>query len=80
VGITRSALANYETNRTTPKRSVLRQICQRLGVSENALVEGNAQDITDLLGALGHIPIKGIHRLAMICFPFPKREGWDGAV
>ncbi len=53
VGITRSALANYETNRTVPKRSVLRQICQRLGVSENALVDGEAQDIPDLLGALG---------------------------
>lgn len=53
MGITRSALANYETNRTVPKRSVLRQICQRLGVSENALIDGDAKDLPDLLGALG---------------------------
>lgn len=53
VGLTRSALANYETGRTVPKRSVLRQICQRLGISESALIEGKAQDITDLLGSLG---------------------------
>lgn len=53
VGLTRAALANYETGRTTPKRSVLRRICQRLGISESALIQGEAQDMTDLLGSLG---------------------------
>ncbi len=53
VGLTRSALANYETGRTIPKPSVLRQIAQRLGVSENLLIDGIARDHIELLASLG---------------------------
>lgn len=53
VGITRSALANYETGRTKPKPSVLRQICQRLGVSEGALLSGEATSFRELASLLG---------------------------
>lgn len=53
IGLTRSALANYETGRTAPKRSILRKICQRLGISESALIDSEAHDYTDLLGAMG---------------------------
>lgn len=53
IGITRSALANYETGRTTPKPSVLRSICQKLGISESVLRSGEASTFDDLAGAVG---------------------------
>lgn len=40
VGLTRSALANYETERTTPKPSVLRKISAKVGISEDFLLDG----------------------------------------
>lgn len=52
-GITRSALANYELNRTRPKRSVLEKIARAGGVSWVALSEGNASDLEELLTMLG---------------------------
>lgn len=53
VGLTRAALANYETGRTIPKKSVLRQVCHRLGVPESVLVEGVVEDADDMLLAMG---------------------------
>ncbi|WP_367278467.1 helix-turn-helix domain-containing protein [uncultured Amaricoccus sp.] len=53
VGITRSALANYETGRTQPKPSVLRQISQRLGIPESALLSGDAGSFRELASLLG---------------------------
>ena len=53
VGITRSALANYETGRTRPKPSVLRQICQKVGVSEKVLLTGEVTEFDELAAALG---------------------------
>ncbi|WP_165455705.1 helix-turn-helix domain-containing protein [Paracoccus subflavus] len=53
VGITRSALANYETGRTKPKPAVLRQICQKLGISEALLPQGRLSNLGDLVAALG---------------------------
>mgnify|MGYP005853738515 CR=1 FL=1 len=53
VGITRSALANYETGRTKPKPSVLRQICQSLGLSESALLTGEAGSFRELASLVG---------------------------
>ena len=53
IGITRSALANYETGRTTPKPSVLRNICQKLGISESVLKTGEVSAFDDLAGAVG---------------------------
>lgn len=53
VGITRSALANYETGRTRPKPSVLRQICQKAGVPEKFLLTGEVTEFDELAAALG---------------------------
>ena len=53
VGITRSALANYETGRTTPKISVLRKITQRLGIAEEILLKGVSESLEDFADALG---------------------------
>lgn len=40
VGLTRSALANYENGRTLPKPSILRQISMKAGISDDFLVSG----------------------------------------
>jgi transcriptional regulator with XRE-family HTH domain len=44
VGLTRSALANYETGRTTPKPSLLREISLKLGISEDFLLSGRVRN------------------------------------
>lgn len=52
-GITRSALANYELNRTRPKRHILEKIANAGGVSWLALSDGTASDLDELLTMLG---------------------------
>lgn len=48
VGLTRSALANYENGRTSPKPSVLRQIALRAGVSDDFLLSGQIRNEYEL--------------------------------
>lgn len=48
VGLTRSALANYENGRTSPKPSVLRQIALRAGVSDEFLLSGRVRNEYEL--------------------------------
>jgi transcriptional regulator with XRE-family HTH domain len=48
VGLTRSALANYENGRTHPKPSILRQISQRAGLSDNFLLSGQVRNEYEL--------------------------------
>lgn len=52
IGITRSALANYETGRTNAKAKVIRQIAVKLDVSEGFL-QGNDVLPSDLAKTLG---------------------------
>lgn len=53
VGLTRSALANYETGRTRPKPSVVRRISEASGLPLSALTGGEVRDFSELAGALG---------------------------
>lgn len=48
VGLTRAALANYETGRTTPKPSVLRAISEKLGLSDDFLKFGGFRNEYEL--------------------------------
>ncbi len=48
VGLTRSALANYENGRTHPKPSILRQISQRAGISDDFLLSGQVRNEYEL--------------------------------
>lgn len=48
VGLTRSALANYENGRTAPKPSILRQISERAGVSDSFLLSGEVRNEYEL--------------------------------
>lgn len=53
VGITRSALANYELERTRPKREIILRIAEAAGVAPTAIVEGTVADLDELLTMLG---------------------------
>lgn len=58
VGLTRSALANYENGRTVPKPSVLRQISQRVGMPDDFLLSGqvrNEYELNRLVAGRGFI-------------------------
>ncbi len=44
IGLTRAALANYETGRTMPKRAMIRAISQRLGLSDDYLLSGEVRN------------------------------------
>lgn len=48
VGLSRSALANYENGRTPPKASVLRQISLKAGVSDDFLLSGHVRNEYEL--------------------------------
>lgn len=48
VGLTRSALANYENGRTVPKPSILRKISERAGVSDSFLLSGEVRNEYEL--------------------------------
>ncbi len=48
VGLTRSAVANYETERTTPKPSILKDISRKLGISEDFLLTGRVRNECEL--------------------------------
>lgn len=48
VGLTRSALANYENGRTVPKPSILRQISSRAGISDDFLLSGQVRNEYEL--------------------------------
>lgn len=55
IGLTRSALANYETGRTMPKRAVIKEISRRLGMSDDYLISGQVRNEFELNRALtGH--------------------------
>jgi len=62
VGLSRSAVANYETGRTTPKPSVLRKISLAMGVEPKLLSDGLITDPSDLFAALG-LPRDGSDQL-----------------
>lgn len=48
VGLTRAALANYETGRTKPKPSVLREVSRKLGLSDDFLLSGQVRNEYEL--------------------------------
>lgn len=48
VGISRAALANYETGRTLPKRSVLARISEVVGISNSYLLKGAVRNEYEL--------------------------------
>lgn len=48
LGLTRSALANYENGRTKPKPSLLREISRKLGISEDFLLSGQVRNEYEL--------------------------------
>ena len=48
VGLTRSAVANYETERTTPKPSILNEISRKMGISEDFLLSGRVRNEYEL--------------------------------
>lgn len=47
-GLTRAALANYETGRTKPKARILKEIANRLGLSPDFLMDGQIRHEHDL--------------------------------
>lgn len=53
LGISRSALANYETARTQPKPSQLRDFSRRLGISEDFLLSGTFRNEHELNRIVG---------------------------
>ena len=48
LGLTRSALANYENERTKPKPSMLKEISRKLGISEDFLLSGRVRNEYEL--------------------------------
>lgn len=48
IGLTRAALANYETGRTKPKASILREISRKLGLSDEFLLSGKVRNEYEL--------------------------------
>ena len=53
IGVSRAALANYETGRTVPNESVIRSISSALEISTNFLKTGRAKEEDRLLHLLG---------------------------
>lgn len=53
VGLTRSALANYELERTRPKRAIIYRIASAAGVSPDAIDDGGEVDLDEALAFLG---------------------------
>lgn len=53
IGISRAALANYETGRTVPNESVIRSISSALEISTNFLETGRAKEEDRLLHLFG---------------------------
>lgn len=62
VGVSRSALANYETGRSSPNVAVLRDIAKAMGVPETHLTMASALDVAEDSASLG-LSIKGDQRL-----------------
>lgn len=58
LGVTRSALANYETGRTVPSRFTVLKMASALGVSPSAIATGHTESFEELalmLGAKGAV-------------------------
>lgn len=55
-GVSRSAIANYETGRTNPGRDVLTKIAHAFEVSPELLISGDVRDVEELTAALGFGP------------------------
>lgn len=53
VGVSRSALANYETGRTVPSPEVVRKICDHYEISEDFLERGVVADVSEFATSLG---------------------------
>ncbi|WP_267139106.1 helix-turn-helix domain-containing protein [Anianabacter salinae] len=53
VGVTRSALANYETGRTVPSRFVVMKMASALGVAPSAISAGQTDSFEELALILG---------------------------
>lgn len=53
VGVTRSALANYETGRTVPNRFVVMKMASALGVAPSAISTGQTDSFEELALMLG---------------------------
>lgn len=53
VGVSRAALANYETGRTAPKASIIEAISEASGVSTEFLASGKVNDVEQLAVSLG---------------------------
>lgn len=53
LGISRAALANYETERTRPKPSQLREFSRRIGISDDFLLNGSIRNELELNLVMG---------------------------
>lgn len=53
VGVTRSALANYETGRTSPGPEVVKSIAGACGVGPSFLTDGTVQSVEEFATSLG---------------------------
>jgi transcriptional regulator with XRE-family HTH domain len=59
VGVSRAALANYETGRTIPNQEVVRKICEQYDISEDFITSGTFQSVPEFAIAMGIGPHQG---------------------
>lgn len=59
VGVSRAALANYETGRTIPNQEVIRKICEQYDISDDFIARGIVQNVPELAISMGIGPHQG---------------------
>jgi transcriptional regulator with XRE-family HTH domain len=56
VGVSRAALANYETGRTIPNREVIRKISEHYDITDDFISSGAVENVSELAIAIGMGP------------------------